>query len=313
MAQSINIPLKFTPEMNAKALNVIIATLKKSLGKDLTKDMQYINIAKLEEQFRKTGASVSQLGEKVKQTTPQVEKMTTTFGGFVQQAFVINQVAQSLSLVTSALGPYIDNFVELDKHVHNLGTLGVKNYQDFMKASSDLAKEVPGDASVVAQAVYQLASAGTIKTDSQGMLDVGESMNFVATAAKDAVSGLSDVKTATDLYTSQLNAYGKSAKDVGEISNATFAAIKYGKTTFEELAAAGAQWTALAASTGVGFDEVNNALARMTAQGTPTSQAATQIRAAMVLIQKGGPGLNQALKEARQIIRGIPADAEKTC
>jgi hypothetical protein len=65
-----------------------------------------------------------------------------------------------------------------------------------------------------------------------------------------------------------------------------FAAVKGGKTTFEELSASLFNVGPAAAAAGVSFEEVNAAIATMTAAGVPTAQATTQIRAAMVGLQK---------------------------
>jgi hypothetical protein len=65
-----------------------------------------------------------------------------------------------------------------------------------------------------------------------------------------------------------------------------FAAVKGGKTTFEELSASMFNVAPAAAAAGISFDEVNAAIATMTSAGVPTAQATTQIRAAMVGLQK---------------------------
>jgi TP901 family phage tail tape measure protein len=301
MSKKINLPVLLDPRLNVKALNTVIQSLKTSLGKHGS-DITLIDEAKLKAQLSKVGGKIDDFDDKIKKTKTSTDGLNNSFGGFLKNALMINQATQGLMMFTAAFAPFIDKFVELDKQIKNIGTLGVKNLNEIMEASSEMAVAIPGDAATMANSFYQFVSSGAADVK-DGILDMASSMKFVETAAKDAVSGLSDVSVATDLYTSMLNAYGMTADEVGQVSNATFATIKLGKTTFEELSASTATWLPLAASVGVGFDEVNNAIAKMTAQGTPTTQAATQIRAAMVLIQKGGPGLKKALKSQNRSLK----------
>ncbi len=57
-----------------------------------------------------------------------------------------------------------------------------------------------------------------------------------------------------------------------------FTAVRLGKTTFEELSSSLFNVVPIAAAVGVGFEEVTAALSAMTAQGTPTTVATTQLR-----------------------------------
>jgi hypothetical protein len=100
-----------------------------------------------------------------------------------------------------------------------------------------------------------------------------------------------------------------------------FASVKGGKTTFEELSASLFNVGPAAAAAGVSFTEVNAAIATMTAAGVPTAQATTQIRAAMVGLQKPSEELDaifQALgyESAQLAIEneglGFALDAVKT-
>jgi hypothetical protein len=77
-----------------------------------------------------------------------------------------------------------------------------------------------------------------------------------------------------------------------------FAAVKGGKTTFEELSQALFNVAPAAAAANVDFTEVNAAIATLTASGVPTKIATTQIRAALVGLQKPSKeldGIFQAL------------------
>jgi len=58
-----------------------------------------------------------------------------------------------------------------------------------------------------------------------------------------------------------------------------FTAVRLGKTDFGQLSSSLSQVTPIAAAMGIGFEDVTAGLASITAQGTPTAQAATGLRA----------------------------------
>ncbi len=188
----------------------------------------------------------------------------------------INSIVQNLGASLNALqGP----FVELDKQVKNIGTLGTKNFEEFAGLASDLSKQIPDDAANIAKGVYQAISAG-IQGTNQEIID------FVATAGKAAVAGLSDTETSVNVLTSVLNAYKLQAKDAGKVSDTLFAGIKLGKTSFSELSAGLANVVPAASAAGIKFDEVIASISQMTALGVPTAQATTQIQQAIIQLQK---------------------------
>jgi len=74
--------------------------------------------------------------------------------------------------------------------------------------------------------------------------------------------------------------------DAQKVADIMFTTVKGGKTTFDELSASMFQVAPIAAASGVKFEEVAAALATMTKQGVPTTVATTQLRQAMVALQK---------------------------
>ncbi len=155
-----------------------------------------------------------------------------------------------------------------------------KDVKDFAKEFGVLPeKEIP--------ALYQALSAGVPKDNV---------FDFLATAQKAAVGGVTDLETAVDGITSVVNAYGPSVLSATKASDMMFTTVKLGKTNFEQLSASLFNVIPTAASAGVSFADVSAALASITLQGTPTSVATTQIRAALVEASKGGTKLDEALK-----------------
>ena len=165
---------------------------------------------------------------------------------------------------------------DMDKAMREVATISkavsgdVKGYIDDVMA---LSTDVPVSATEATQALYQIVSAGHDGADGMKILEV---------AAKSAIGGITETETAADAITTVLNAYKKGAEEAEDISDKLFTTARLGKTTMGELGQSIAQVAPIAASYGVEIDQVLAAVASLTKQGTPTAQAMTQIRAAIV-------------------------------
>jgi len=152
----------------------------------------------------------------------------------------------------------------------------------------DFAKEFGVLPDEAVPALYSAISAGVPKDNV---------FNFLETAQKAAVGGVTDLNTAVDGISSVVNAYGDDVIGAGEASDLMFTAVKKGKTNFEELSSSLFQVIPTASSLGVEFGDVTAALATMTAAGTPTSVATTQLRQAFVELSKEGGAASDTFKE----------------
>jgi len=287
----LNIKLKLTPDIDVKKLNVILLAIKSSLG-DMGRDIKLLDVNKLQAEFSKIDDEVRKTNTELG-NMPKVVDNLVKKGDKLRSAFAFNQISTAVNTLTSSLSVFSGPYIEFDKQVRNIGSILVgsgRDFNEFYGLIGELSKESTDSSAALAEAAYQAVSAGIGKTNE-------EVMKFVKVASQDALTGLADTTTAVDYYSSALNAYGVGVEKINLFSNATFSAIKLGKTTFEELAATTSTWLPMAAATKVSFEEMSSAIAAMTTMGTPTAQAATQIRAALVLIQKGAPGLNKALKD----------------
>jgi len=161
-------------------------------------------------------------------------------------------------------------------------TISQSAQADFGQLKGDifrLSEETLDDPIKLAQAYYQVVSAG---------YDGAEGLRLLETASKSAVAGVTDTLTAADGLTTIMNAFGVSAEKANEVADAMFKTVELGKTNFAQLSSSMSQAAPLAAALGVSYNEVLAAVATLTKQGTPTKVAITQIRAALV-------GLNREL------------------
>ena len=150
-------------------------------------------------------------------------------------------------------------------------------FGEFSTMVADLSKEFGIAQNVLTGGLYQALSAG---------VPADNALEFMSVASQAAIAGVTDVETAVDGLSTIINAFGLDTEDAQAVADSMFAAVKGGKTTFEELSASLFNVAPAAAAAGISFDEVNAAIATMTSAGVPTAQATTQIRAAMVGLQK---------------------------
>lgn len=164
---------------------------------------------------------------------------------------------------------------EFRKNMLEVATISTQVTDDmtgFMNQVMSITQEIPIKTPEAAKALYSIVSAGHDGADGMKILEV---------SAKAAVGGLTETETAADAVTTILNAYKMSAEEAGTVSDQLFTTVRLGKTTFGELGASIAQVAPIAAAYGISIDQVLGAVASLTKQGTPTSQAMTQIRAAI--------------------------------
>lgn len=164
---------------------------------------------------------------------------------------------------------------EFRKNMLEVATISTQVTDDmtgFMNQVMSITQEIPIKAPEAAKALYSIVSAGHDGADGMKILEV---------SAKAAVGGLTETETAADAVTTILNAYKMSVEEAGTVSDQLFTTVRLGKTTFGELGASIAQVAPIAAAYGISIDQVLGAVASLTKQGTPTSQAMTQIRAAI--------------------------------
>lgn len=144
---------------------------------------------------------------------------------------------------------------------------------DYMNSVIDITRNIPIQANDAAKALYQIVSAGHDGADGMKVLEV---------SAKAAIGGVTDTATAADAITTVLNAYKMKAEDAEKVSDMLFKTVKLGKTDFGELGRSIAQAAPIAASFGINIEDVLAAVASLTKQGTPTAEAMTRIRAAII-------------------------------
>lgn len=177
----------------------------------------------------------------------------------------------------------VNAFADLEQGMNEVFTLLPGLSQEAMGELTQDVKDFSTDFGVlpkeVVPALYQALSAGVPKENV---------FEFLETGQKAALGGVTDLSTAVDGISSVVNAYGDDVVNASEASDLMFTAVRLGKTNFEELSSSLFNVIPTASALGVEFGDVTAGLAAMTAQGTPTKVATTQMRQLFVELSKSG-------------------------
>lgn len=243
----------------------------------------------------------SKLGEAYVDVRAKFDKLDKDLGGLkskVSTALTGVAVAGGAALaglgiaVTKFSTDSIKEFASFEQGMNEVFTLLPGITQETMdKMSKDVlnfSKEFGTLPEEVIPALYQAISAGV---PPENVFD------FLGTAQKAAIGGVTDLETSVDGISSVVNAYGEDVITASEASDLMFTAVKQGKTNVDELSKSLFNVTPTAASLGVKFGNVTAALASMTAQGVPTSVATTQLRQLLVELSKEGSAASETFKE----------------
>lgn len=145
------------------------------------------------------------------------------------------------------------------------------------------------------EALYSALSAGIPATE-----DMSEAIGILEGSTKLAKAGFTDIDTALSATAKTLNAYGLETTEAERIQGILIQTQNKGITTVGELGATLAQVTPTAAAFNVSFENVGAALATMTAQGTPTAQATTQLNSLIAELGKQGTIASNNLMKAAE-------------
>lgn len=194
--------------------------------------------------------------------------------------------------IAVAIGGSIGPAAEFQTGLAEIATLseeakaGINGIGDSVKQT---AVAFGQDLKDTTKAAYDAISAG-IPTKEVG--------NFLKTAARAATGGLVDIATSVDVLTTSVNAWAKENLTAERASDILFSVVQRGKTTYDQLAGSLSNVANIAAAADISLEEVGAAVASLTSQGVPTSEAMTQIRGAVQGLIRDTPELISAFNAA---------------
>ena len=198
-------------------------------------------------------------------------------------------IAASAAMV--AMVKHANEFRQQMALVSTMLPMGSDHMRKFTKSVIRLSAELGIAKSTLADGLYQALSAGVPPENA---------LTFLTTAAKAAVGGATDVKTAVDGLTTIMNAYSISAEHASEVSDIMFAIVRDGKTTYGELADNISKVAPLAKVAGITLRELGATIAALVKVEKP-ERAMTALTAAMTVAAQRGQTLFELLDEFKGV------------
>ena len=223
---------------------------------------------------------VTRLTSKLPAATNNVRKFgrtsayaTKNIGGF---GVAISGVLGPIAALTTGLAGLTAGFTTLANLNFFEAKVSLAVNSDHCSSSCEaVSKELKGQASVVelTGAAYDVASAG--------FNNAADASQVLKAASLGAVGGFSDINTVANATTSVLNAYGLSADKAGQLVDGFIQTQNDGKIVLDEYARNIGKLAPIAASLKVPLEEVNAAIAAVTANGVNAEIGITGIRSAL--------------------------------
>ena len=195
--------------------------------------------------------------------------------------------AAAAAAAMQAIKAPVNLAMDFERQFAQVKTLNSEIGEDLKNQLLNLAAEVPQTAGDLTAAAYQAISAG---------IDPGQVTQFLQAASQTAIAAGGTLTEAVEILTAGVNAFGKQGETAGSISNKLFATVKRGVTTIPELNAVFGRASAAASSYGVSVDEILGAIAQLTKQGLPTSEAVTRVNAVLKELSNESGTAAKALK-----------------
>lgn len=256
-----------------------------------------MNDAEIKLQVSVSGNGAKKSLNAIGDTAVRVGKKITSVGKKLTASVTAPIIALGTYAVKSAMD-FEDSFAQ----VKTLLDTTITDLDAYKESIIDASNETGIAVDEYSTAVYQAISAG---------IDQADAVAFVTNQVKLAKGGFTDLTTAVDTTTSILNAYGLTADDTTKINDILITTQNKGKTTVDELGASLSQVTPTAAAMGVKFEQVATSLAVMTAQGTPTAQATTQLNSMISELGKSGTTANKSLVDVAKSLGYTDEEANK--
>ncbi|SDX79009.1 phage tail tape measure protein [Tepidimicrobium xylanilyticum] len=184
-------------------------------------------------------------------------------------------------------------FVDYQKSLAQVTTLLPHITEDRINQMSENVKRLARDMKILPQEIFPaMYSAISASVPEEEMFD------FLETARRASIGGVTDMLTSVDVLTSVVNAYGSEVIDAQKASDLIFTTMRKGKTTFEEITSQLYSVLPAAKALEVPFENVSAAIATLTATGTPTAQATTQIGRMFLEFSKQGTRASEVFRAA---------------
>lgn len=183
-------------------------------------------------------------------------------------------IVRGLNGIRDATEESFDNFIQFNKAAAEVQTLSES------KSLPQIRDQLVGVSNAFNVPLLEAAHA-QYETLSNGFTKAGDDSKVMTAAFKLSKVGISTTAQSVDLVSTALNAYGKSADEAENVSGKLFKVIDLGRVTASDLSGAFGRVAPLAHQVGLSEDEIGAAFSSITVGGVKSSEAATQISAAL--------------------------------
>lgn len=206
----------------------------------------------------------------------KLAEATQKIGFFIFGAQQIVQTGEQMASAFIGLGKSAGDF---QSGITSLSTGAGELDKNLGMVSDGILKLAPE----VGESTKEL-EAGMFTIESSGQHGA-DALLVLKNAAEGAKVGTADLADVANGVTTALNDYGLSAKDSASVTNDLIATVGAGKTTMGELASSLKDVLPIASNAGVSLNGVTAALATMTGEGVPASQAANYLKGAILALE----------------------------
>ena len=229
----------------------------------------------------------TQANRAIKQTAKYADQLNKKFKKFKQSNTIL---AKTTRLLTS----WVTSTVSAGAAMYKFGSAmlkGAKDAESLETAFANINTLIDGPGGLTESTkkfIVEMSTAyGRSAQDnakayydiiSSGFANQAEANKILEQANRAAVTGLTDVASATKVATSVMNAYGKETISAEKVLDIAFQTVKSGVLEFENFNSGLGKVLGLSNAVGVGFEELNAMLSTMTKGSMEASDAYTSIR-----------------------------------
>lgn len=174
------------------------------------------------------------------------------------------------------------------KKVETIADTSAVPINKLSKEITALSSKTGIAATDIADDVYNAISAGQKTADA---------VSFVSTSTKLAKAGFAESSQTLDVLTTVLNAYGKSADEVTNVSDMLIQTQNKGKVTVAELASSMGKIIPTANASNVSFEQLCAGYAIMTSKGIKAAETTTYMNSMLNELSKSGTIADKTLKK----------------
>ena len=251
--------------------------------------------SQLENKLKKVHQGMNKLNKEVDKTNNAYQKMSTKASGAFSRLnrSIDKHKAKLVGLSVTIAGfaaKGVSDFKKFETGMAQIGTLGVKDLKKVTRELNNVRKGFGVTGAEATKGYYDVISAGA----KEGT----EALSQFTAATRLAKAGNTDLNGAIDIVTSGMNIFAENGETAFTISDKLFKAVKFGKTTVEELGNTFGLVAPVVKAAGLGMDDYAAAMATITAGGIRTSVATTGFKAVLSNLIKVTP---KAAKEAKKL------------